>query len=330
MSEELFTPQFGFYPSKGELGPALLSFSASEDVPEIRGEKVFLWEYLKSVNGGVNPPFNWQLTGSCVNGGAQNALQVLMGIEMACLPQPEVFQIPFTLMSYGISRYKSFGDASEGDGSTGDGMAKALRDDGTVPITDPEVPKPHLCGPALVYDQSVEFRWSSVRNHPAGVKERAKAHRLDYIEVRSVDELEKELRRGRPCTFAGVWGGMMRCRLEGSPQVLMNRRATEWSHQQSVLGVWQHPTLGRIFYILNQWYMPGRDMEVQTSRDGSVVRIIKAGTAISVHGETTQGEPPGGYWISERDADYQCRTGEVRSLKSYQGFSDGVLNFGNI
>lgn len=311
----------------------LFDIDPREDVPSLPGPKVFLWEYMRSVNGGRLPPLNWQLTGSCVNGGAQNALTTLIGMECACLPDAEVFRLPFTLAAYGQSRGSNSG---EGEGSRGDAMAQTLSEFGTVPIDDPSVTvRPAFCGPALVYDRAVELKFSAGRNTPDAIRQAAKAHTITYGVVRSADELEAELRKGRPCSFAGMWGGRMECSYEGTGEnkVLMNYRSGEWSHQQSVLGMWLHATLGRIFYVQNQWYYPGDDLEVEYGGWGGsryIVRIIKAGIAHSVHGKPAQGEPEGGYWISEKDADWQCRTGEVRSFKSFRGYGEGLLRAGGI
>ena len=178
------------------------------------GNKVFLWLYLKFANGGTLPPMNWQVTGSGVNGGAQNCLMILHGIEVAMLRQPEAFKIPFTLAAYGYSRQTAYGESQPGEGSDGNEMAAALCNYGTVAVgDDPDVPTPTFCGPAFVYDRATELKWSGVSRHPAGIAERCKKHRLKSVPVTSADAAEAQLRRGRPLTWAGVWGGRVRCPL---------------------------------------------------------------------------------------------------------------------
>lgn len=343
MSQELFVINGGHLASRG--GEEIWDFGyqssppeawatlsrdhkASGDAPDIFLEdKVFLWEPLKALNGGEMPAFNWQLSGSCVSGGAQNALFVRIGLEIAKLRQAERFIQPFTLLAYGQSRFMAYRDDTEGEGSSGAVMAQAMKDIGTLPIDDPELPKPHFCGPALVYDRTVELKFSSIRNHPKELVERCKKHTVDYVNVRNSDEALKELRRGRPLTWAGSWGGVMSCTYAGNPKILVNRQAGRWQHQQSCIGAWLHPTLGLQFYILNQWYGVGKDMQVDyiRTRDGRQInKILKAGTAYSVHGDVTVGEPPGGYWVSAKDMDYQCRTGEVRALAEIQGYGGDI------
>jgi hypothetical protein len=293
------------------------------DIPEIPGDYVALWEFERSVCGKLLPN-NWQFTGSCVNGGGYNALKARIGVEIANLGQPESYKLPFTLIAYGQSRYMAFRDTSEGEGSSGDAMAKALQSVGVVDVDDPGVPRPVICGPAICYDRATELKFSSIRNHPPEVLERCKKHTLSYVEVTSADQGVKELRRGRPMTFAGNWGGVMKCPVKGTPAVLLMPHSDEWNHQQSVHAFWFHPTLGLIFYVLNNWYRPGPDMKVEMTRNGQIIRVTQAGTAISSHGESLNGEPPGGYWILAKDFEYQCRTGEVRSLKGFTGFAGGI------
>lgn len=249
---------------------------------------------------------NGLIVHNCVNGGMQNALILRQGVEVCCLPEPEEFRIPFTLGAYAESR-RMMGDSNEGEGSRGGLMAKAFENFGTTGLDDPEVPQPKYSPVAFWYDAKTEYHWSSIRNVPAGFRERAKAHRGTYGEVRTSDEALKELRRGRPLTIAGDWGGKMRCGLAGGkkgPKVLWNGdHVDSWGHQQAVFGAWEHEDLGLIFYVQNQWFMSAN------------------GVIVSVHGTSSlNGEPEGGYWTPAKTIDYQGRVGEIRSLKSYAGF----------
>ncbi len=305
---------FGWRPSDPETTAAFTVPITDDPILET-GEKVFLWEYPRIANGGKLPPFNWQVTGSCVNGGAQNAGITRAAVEVVTLGQPEVFKIPCTLPAYGYSR-SLFGWNTEGEGSFGDAMAKALAEVGVTTIDNPDMPQPTLYTHALVYTKAQEFRYSAWKNTPQSVREAAKPHPFQYGKVTNLNEAEAELRRRRPLTWAGNWGGRMSCsyRGEGANRVLWNGgRADTWNHQQSCQGVWRHPQLGRIWCILNQWW------------------FLQNGEAKSVHGEPgTADQLPGAYWISDADMEYQCRTGEVRSLKDFSGFTKGLLQFGNI
>lgn len=326
---------FGFVRSSpGQLDGMVRDHNPNEDVPEIAGDVICLWEDSRA-GFRRDPLYSWQLSGSCVNSGGFNSTTARIGIESLYLPDPETPIQAFTLAAYGASRYMAFRDDREGEGSSGDAMARALGEFGFTSIDDPNVPKYHVCGPAIVYDRPVELKYSAIHNCPDAVKANCKQHNLQYVAVKSAEEGRAELRRRRPLTFAGDWGGLMECEYRGEPRVLMNRRAGTWNHQQCCLGAWFHPTLGWIYFILNNWYFPvsGGDLKYTTirTREGTAINTItQAGLAKSVHGLVTRNEPAGGYWISEKDFDYQCRTGEVRGLLNVRGFMDRPIGPGNI
>ncbi len=307
---------FGFRPSEPSITDAYTTaFDANEDIPEIATAKVFLWQYGRLVNGGKTMPYNWQVTGSCVHGGGHNAAATRVAVEVVNLARPEVFKLPYVGHAYGYSRHL-YGWESEGDGSMGDAMARALSEVGATTMDDQNVPKPTFYANCFVFTKQQELKFSAWKNTPQSVRDSAKPHPFKYGSVLTCDEAEKELRRSRPLTWAGDWGGKMQCQYRGTGEdrVLWNgERADTWNHQQSVQGMWIHPTLGRIWCILNQWY------------------YLKNGEAVSVHSEPGSPEQlPGAYWVGDEAMAYQCRTGEVRSIKDFTGFTNGLLNFGNI
>ena len=319
--------------------PGVREYQADASVPPVTVPEVFLWELVYRALGDKYPPWNWQLTGSCVNGGYNNMLKVLMGVELVTLPQAEAWAEPFTLHTYGLSRYLGFGDQTEGEGSFGTAMARAGSEGGVIFTDDPEVDKPSVCGPAVVYDAPVELKWSSVRNHPAGLKARSKAYTVQYERCRKVEEVNDHLRRRHPLTFAGNWGGRMSGAVKGTshPVLTMSRRET-WNHQQSILGAWlPHPELGPLYYVQNQWWDPGTT-KFQMSGN-SIWRITQPGVAKPIHGEhpaighANWDHPPfpqGGYWVTEADVEYQCRTGEVCAMILFNGATGREVGLGGI
>lgn len=316
---------------------------ADENVPQIQGDRVFLWEWMRpiiarlpaslkaalGVHNGL-PGYNWQFTGSCVNGGAYNALLTRAILELAILPDAESANLPFTLLAYGRSRYDAFGDSSEGEGSLGDAMAQALAKYGAPPIGTPGLPSPVFCGPATCYDRATELKWSSVRNQPDSVMQAAKPYPITYGIVTNPDEAEAELRKFRPLTWAGDWGGQNTGTVNSDGLLVMPRRET-WNHQESVLGCIR---IGgkRWWRIQNQWWAASREMQVEYTRGGYINRIVTPGVALPMHGENPDAGfngPPGGYYVTDKDMEYQCRTGEVRSIKSFMGYH-GELDFARI
>jgi hypothetical protein len=329
---------FGWLPTPlAERQRLLKPFRDEPDLPQIQGDKVFLWEFVKSINGGQFCPFNWQLTGSCVNGGFYNAFRVLQAVDIACRPDPVAFQEPFTLAVYGQARHYE-GSDDEGEGTFGLDMARAAAEFGLIPGDDPAVPRPVVCGPAVAFDRATELKWSSVRNQPAGLKDRSARYNLQFTQVHTADQVTAELRKGRPLTWAGIWGGQMSgaVKMGTDTPVLVMPRSEKWNHQQSVLGYWKHPELGELWYIQNQWYIPGPGMRVEYIQleDGAyaINRITTPGPAIPMLGESLQGEPPGGYWIRRKDMDYQLAQpqGEVCSFSGLHGYDGRPIGFGPI
>lgn len=340
---------FGFRPSPaamlkttvptagGGSRPLFEPVSASEDIPSVEGDRVFLWEFVRfavariseSLRGALCvydglPAMNWQLSGSCVNGGAFNALLTRALCEIAVLPQAEAPNLPFTLLAYGRSRYEDFGATAEGEGAFGDGIARVLARDGAPPFSTPGLPKLVHCGPASCVSRAEEFAWSSVRNHPESVRQAAKPYTITYGIVKSADEAEAELRRLRPLTWAGDWGGQAQGVVNSDGLLVMPRRET-WQHQQCVLGMIRIRGK-RWFRVQNQWFSPSADMGVEWVRVAggqAVSRVTRPGVALPVHGKNPDAGfagPAGGYYVDDDAMNYQCRYGEVRSVKSFNGY----------
>ncbi len=302
----------GFQMSEPEEWDNVLTADDNDDQILIQGPYVNLYEYAKAANRGNMVPLNWQLTGSCVNGGAQTAATIRAGVEICLLPNPERFAIPFTLMAYGQSRYDAYRDTTRGSGSSGAYMAKCLESVGMLPIDDPRLPKPTITGPALVYTKNVELDFSSIKYHPAELRTDAKQFNMKWGAVRNSNEAMSEIRKGRPLTWAGNWGGQDYPRPEQG--YLKMRRASTWNHQQSVVAFKEDTPWGLMFLVVNQWYY-------MVNGVGHAMHKPRSGF------EFQFGEPEGSYWIMPADMDYQCRTGEVRSLRNFKGFG-GILTPG--
>jgi len=296
--------------AKFMMSPHIQEFDPSEDIQEIQGDEVKLWRYERQANGGRLQPRSYQLTGSCVNSGAQNASSGQIAIEKLMCSRPESIFMPFTLLAYGQSR-AALGDNSPGEGSSGAQMAMEMAEIGLADTALPGLPKPTILDvdgsqykdQVIVYSKQVELQFSAARNHkPEWLADAAKS-KLKYTRIRSADEAIVELRRGRHITWAGDWGGKMQMDYSGTPRVLFcPRRYDTWGHQESSSGYWRHPDLGEIFNICNNWFQ-------QTS----------SGLCIPVHGMSADDSPSGSYWIPKKEFDYQCRTGEVCSVYSVDG-----------
>lgn len=270
-------------------------------------DKVFLWECWKhplvvSANGGKIFPGFHQLSGSCVGAGGGNVVYSTAAIEVVRNSDPEQALVPFWPLPYGRSRYHA-GMRGRGEGSLGSTFARAMRDDGIIPANMPGLPKIARDDDGIAYEREVEFEWSDGGRVSESWLEQGRRHLIKTTApIRNADQLRDAIQNYYACTFAGDWGGMMECRIAGTPPVLLNERRGVWNHQQSIQGWMNHPELGEIFYVLNQW-----------------------GTR--VHGICPTGAPPGGYWIRAKDADYQCRNGEVFAFSQFAGFPSATFSW---
>lgn len=306
---------FGWNPSDPTMTAAVTSpFDADEDVPLMKGDRVCLWKFRQIVNGGEHGSYSWQTTGSCVSAGSENAMSVLQAYRILRVGKAGVWKRPFTLAAYGYGRKMAFNDDTPGEGSTGDAQAQALRDfgfcDADADITG--LPKATQYKVAHMYSKTDELKFSAARNCPPAVKDACKAHRLKFTKITSIDQLETEIRRGRPATVAGNWGSRMQMRYRGTGKnrVLFGDHASSWEHQQSLIGLHIHPEFGRLWYIMNQWYM------------------LSGGVAVPVHGAPATDEPPGGYWVDDSMIQHQLsyRFGEIRTYADLDNpFTAGLL-----
>lgn len=236
-----------------------------------------------------------QITGSCVGAGGGNCMMTLIMIEVIRLGDPEKALIPFWLLPYGRSRYY-LGDRGPGEGSTGGTFAKAMKEDGVIPANLPELPK-FTNSDGLVWGQQAEMKWSDGDNPDTmRLLPEARKHVVKTAaQCRSTDEVRQAIQNGYPCTCASNWGGQMRIQPSGNPPCLLNRKAGTWNHQMSVLGWWQHPQHGELFWIQNQW-------------------------GLRAHGEDPAGGPPGGFWVKQADMAYIVRQNETFAFSQHQGF----------
>lgn len=305
---------FGMNPSDPEhTAAAVVPFEEDPNVPKVTFDRVVLYKFSQQLNKGKHVPRNWQKTGSCVNGGANNCLSDTVAIKQLRGGGTGEWKIPFTLAAYGESR-RMIGMSSPGDGSSGDAMAMALAALGytTIDAGVNGMPTPTMYDAAYAYTSQVELQFSAARNLPPDVRDACKAHKLTFQKLTSLAECEASIRQCRPFTVAGNWGSTMQMGYKGSgaDKVLWGEYASSWEHQQSCDGVWYHPTLGRIWHIMNQWF------------------YVQNGVAMPMHGLPGTDEPWGGYWTSDQMLQHQLnyRNGELRAFVDGTPFDESLLH----
>lgn len=239
-----------------------------------------------------------QLIGSCVGWSAGNMLFWSSVIDAMILEQPELIIAPFPGYHYGRGRLAA-GIRGSGSGSTGSGQAKALQDDGYLAHTSLDVPKPTF-GDSIFWTKGIETEWSNGANIGEKYLAEGRQHRTPNVaRVSTIEEADQLLDSWHLFTIASNWGGKMKCPVVDG--VLLNSRSGTWSHQMSVLARRVHPTLGKLYYVVNNWAYP--------------------------HGLCPTGAPEGGFWIKEADMKWIIGQRETFAFSDAQGFRDKSREF---
>lgn len=274
---------------------------------EIRGnyrgdvKQVFLWEFSKRVNGGKHIRYVNQVTGSCVGAGFANALRTLGYVEIANGDAEEwPVEEGWWPWTYGQGRVRA-GLNGPGEGSFGSAQAEAAVQDGWIFRNElsglPDFQKSENW---LVLPKSVEMEWSDGRAKASHAKLGAKHLVKTAARIRNSEEAKAALTNGYPITIASMFG-TSGARATGTPAVQLAEWDDRWAHQMSCQGCWDHPSLGLIFYILNQW--------------GS-----------NAHPAPLNGEPPGGFWIRASTFDMMLKD-EGFAFSGFEGFPARTLSW---
>ncbi len=225
-----------------------------------RGGKVALvryWNHPEVVKALGSPfPGIFQQTGSCVGAGGGNSIFTTLCLEVLYGGQAEAIVIPFWLLPYGRSRMHA-GMNGPGEGSLGSAFQQAMLEDGTFSAKDPGLPAFQDTN-GLTWGARTEREWSDGRAIAREWLEKAKPHRYDaFVQCRNADNVRDAVVNGCAPTCASMWGmrdpGEARVQGDGDAAVLIGTRTGQWSHQMSVQGWWDHPSLGELFLIENQW-----------------------------------------------------------------------------
>lgn len=264
-------------------------------------KKAVLWDYSKKFNGGNHFTVFRQVTGSCVGNGGGQAVWYLSAMEVSRLGDVEEVKLPFYLLPYGRSRYY-LGDRGPGEGSTGSAFAKAITVDGIVPADVEGLPS-FTTDNGISWGSKTEYAWSDGGRISEDWLKKSRVHLVKTAApVLNSTDVKNALINGYPCTIASNWGGQMSPSAQGTPAVLLNRRATTWNHQMCIIGWWDHPTLGDIFYILNSW-------------------------GLNAHGQPADDAPPGGFWVKKEEVDYITRQEDSYAFSQFDGFPAQKLDW---
>lgn len=216
----------------------------------------------------------------CVGAGGGNVAASLAFVEVIRLGDPEKVILPFYPFTYGRSRSRS-GMGGRGEGSTGTGWAEAAKQDGILDnLSHPELPKPKNSD-ALVWGSSVEMDWSAGERSPCkDWLDKGRVHLIKTVSrCRNAGDVRAALLNYYPVTEASMYG--FNAKVEDG--VLLGRRGPRWAHQMSFHAFQEHPKLGPIYWLMNQWGLCyDRETEILTesgwSKFSDLSRDVKVAT----------------------------------------------------
>lgn len=241
-----------------------------------------------------------QIIGSCVGFGAGNMLLWASVIDAVLRRQKDRVLVPFVPYHYGRGRLHS-GIRGPGSGSFGSGQAKALQLDGYLALDMTGLPSINF-GDAIYWSQAIEYSWSDgARIEDKWIQE-ARKHLVPTVaRLTSTEHAAQLADNFYTFTIASSWGGRMQCPV--TKGVLLNSHVGTWNHQMWVLDYIDHPELGRLWWVGNNWRYPhGKDPGGPW--DGNT------------------GAPEGGFYITDKDLAWIISKQDSFGFSDPQGFED--------
>ena len=272
-----------------------------------------LW---KAANGGKLPPFSWQSTGSCVGSASYHGGQIhAQAGDIVTRGDHEQFRLTFWLYSYGVGRFLGR-MRSRGSGSYGSVQARAVKEYGLLPMGYGATPQPQYVagGDWIKFPSQTELEWSYAPRFPISVAdlklESEKNQVQQTVRIRSTSQVRELLTSGFGVTIACSFGMRSKPRVTGDPQVLLAKWDGSWSHQQSNPAAFNHPGLGWIYWIQNQWGPKSHGRcPFMTAYDAKIL---------------------GGYWVDESTYQRMIENGECYGHSDTEGFTPRVIDWGSM
>jgi hypothetical protein len=199
----------------------------------------------------------YQFTGSCVGVGGGNAIFSTIVFDILERNQAERAYIPWWPFTYGKSRFR-LGDTRPGEGSLGSTFAEAAEQDGQFSKDEAGLEAMSFSDErGVCLSKDIEMKWSDGDDIPQQFNTIAAKHKCHVeAEIKRAEDLREAIRNYHACSFAcNRYMNPDNCRIAGSGdnKVLLGSFDTNGGHQQSVQEWWDHPDLGPIGYVLNQW-----------------------------------------------------------------------------
>lgn len=246
-----------------------------------------------------------QIIGSCVGFGAGNMLLWASLIDALIKKQMERILVPFVPYHYGRGRYHS-GIHGPGSGSLGSGQAKALQQDGFIAVDTEGLPNANFDS-CIFWSESIEYSWSDgARINSKWIDEGSKHTVPNVARVTNTEQAAKLADSYYVFTIASNWGGRMQCPVREG--VLLNQHSGTWNHQMWVLDYIDHPSLGRLWWVGNNWrYVHGKDPGGPW--------------------DDNTGAPEGGFYVTDKDLQYILSQKDSFAFSDPKGFEDRSRKF---
>ena len=252
---------------------------------------VRLWDAVIAVNGQHLPNVPQQV-GDCVSWAYCHGAEFLICIEMKTGPPGLEFHRLFPPYTYGLSRVQIGRGKIRGDGSCMAWAVAAGRDFGVLRSDADGVP---------AYSGTIARQWGK-EGPPRDLIEAAKMYRIgDSSPVRSADAVRDAICNLYPVPFGAGRIGFDRVAVKYGRLVASPPQGS-WAHAQCVIG-YDGSGAEPLFCVLNSW------------------GPLAAGKS------PLQGEPPGSYWITEKEMDFIARQGDAFAISGFAGFKARKIDF---
>ena len=238
---------------------------------------------------------------NCVGVGGGNMLFTLNATDVLLRGNVEGIVVPFWPLPYGRSRYYC-GDRGQGEGSLGSTFAKAVMTDGTLDATESTLP-PFTTTDMYFWGEATEMKWSDGSAVPSNLLTESRTHIVKTATpLHSAQEVWDAIANGYPVTRAFEYfcnPNSDSIQGTGDNAVCMGKYDGQGGHQETWLGIYNHPTLGKLIWEQNTW--------------GSTDQIYKADPA---------GGARGGVWQTFDNVDKMCQLSdsEVFAFSGFEGY----------
>lgn len=244
---------------------------------------VRLWDWVKLANNGEHLPNYAQETGDCVSFGAKNAAEYFTYAAVGKGTLNGDVKLIFPPHIYGGSRV-TVGKKQLGRsaGSVGAWAAQWVADYGVLARDVSGVPE---------YSGKLADKWGW-EGVPKQFVDASREFTFSTVApVRDAADARDAICNGYPVTIASDFGTKTIRVKDGRRVAVRNAR---WPHQMCLVG-YDGSASEPYFYVLNSW-------------------------GETAHPAPLQGEPPGGFWITQSDCEYIVRQGDSFAYSGFEGF----------